>query len=452
MDWFLFDAKIWLGKGRFCQAMIIRQGRIAAVGTRRELYHRAQGCSFLSCGGRTVLPGFSDACLCLCAAGSTLPAGRDGLKGAVQTAMASGRGRGGHLFWPGGGARLSSDELEDLWPHSPLLLEDVAARRGWANRKAVDLLLAGGLPQNLRPYLETDGEGLPTGALSGPACRRLALRMPQLPLHARKEQLRQLLLGAARVGITSVCSIDPWIALDGRDRALLEQITSGWEGLPELRFYCRETGKQPDGPGTVLPPDGLSKGLWQPGQLLVPAEDGPALDLVLEQLEAHPLPPGNFRRLTLLGCANTTPQQLRAVGARQLGVIAFPGHLEEALLACAGQTAAHPDTCCAWRTLSGLGAHVAFGGLDRLAPMAALKAAVSREGKEALSAEAALSCWTAGSAWVDFREDSSGRLLPGYRADLQVLEGDVFSLPPEAWPGLRPVAVMAAGQMLCREI
>lgn len=49
-----------------------------------------------------------------------------------------------------------------------------------------------------------------------------------------------------------------------------------------------------------------------------------------------------------------------------------------------------------------------------------------------MSLEDALDAYTWGSAHAEFAENWKGRLLPGYVADLIVLDRDIFALPPEA--------------------
>ena len=76
----------------------------------------------------------------------------------------------------------------------------------------------------------------------------------------------------------------------------------------------------------------------------------------------------------------------------------------------------------------------------------------SRPSREALTVEEGLEAMTVGAAWMDFQEDSSGRLLQGYRADLLVLSGDPFSCPPERLGTIRPVLTMVDGNLLWSEI
>ena len=125
MDIFLFHGKIWRGEGQFADAMVIRRGRILAVGREQELYPRAEGCTFLSCEGRTVIPGIFDACLCLAAAASPLPEGRRGLKEAVRGWLAAHpwfAKKGARLCWRSAGQRLTREEMDDLWSAAPLVL------------------------------------------------------------------------------------------------------------------------------------------------------------------------------------------------------------------------------------------------------------------------------------------------------------------------------------------
>ena len=47
MDIFLIHGKIWQGEGRFCEAMVIRQGRIAVMGEEQAVeFWRGNGYDF----------------------------------------------------------------------------------------------------------------------------------------------------------------------------------------------------------------------------------------------------------------------------------------------------------------------------------------------------------------------------------------------------------------------
>ena len=240
--------------------------------------------------------------------------------------------------------------------------------------------------------------------------------------------------------------------------------------LPRLLFWQHGSAPTPFQPmrrwpafaGRLGQTEELPRLLRQGGLIALPAENRTALERALSAIEQNPLPAGDLRRLALLGADCTCPAQVQTMGQLGLGVIAFPGQLPERLLACTGLPGVEPDTCCAWRTLSHLGAKVAFSGLDSSAPFGALQQAVCRRevtptgeerpSREALTVEEALFAMTEGAAWTDFREQSLGRIAPGWQGDLQVLSADPFTCPLKELGRIRPVLVTAAGQLLHREI
>lgn len=57
----------------------------------------------------------------------------------------------------------------------------------------------------------------------------------------------------------------------------------------------------------------------------------------------------------------------------------------------------------------------------------------------------AIAGFTIGAAYASYTEDRMGRLLPGYYADLIVLERDIFSIPSTEIADLKPVATMGNG-------
>jgi predicted amidohydrolase YtcJ len=111
----------------------------------------------------------------------------------------------------------------------------------------------------------------------------------------------------------------------------------------------------------------------------------------------------------------------------------------------------------AWRTLHDAGAVLALGSdapIEPLDPLAGVRAAVARtvderppwRPEQALDALEALAGFTVGPAWASGHERRRGRLIPGYDADLVVLEGDPTRLPPERLGEVRVVATMVGGR------
>jgi predicted amidohydrolase YtcJ len=116
------------------------------------------------------------------------------------------------------------------------------------------------------------------------------------------------------------------------------------------------------------------------------------------------------------------------------------------------------DLAYAWRALLEAGAELAFGSdapIEDLDPLAGLRAAVLRTGdgrppwrpQQAIDGRAALAAYTVGPAQAAGPAGRrSGRLVPGFDADLVVLEGDPTELPPERLGEVRVVATMVAGR------
>jgi predicted amidohydrolase YtcJ len=63
-----------------------------------------------------------------------------------------------------------------------------------------------------------------------------------------------------------------------------------------------------------------------------------------------------------------------------------------------------------------------------------------------VSLEQALHATCVAPAWLSGDERRRGKLLPGYLADLVVLDRDPFELEPEELPAARIVATMVGGR------
>jgi predicted amidohydrolase YtcJ len=111
----------------------------------------------------------------------------------------------------------------------------------------------------------------------------------------------------------------------------------------------------------------------------------------------------------------------------------------------------------AFRSLIDSGALVANGSdapVEDLDPLAGISAAVTRtiDGRpawrpeEALTVEQALHAQVVAPAWLSHDERRRGRLLPGWYADLVVLDRDPFAVEPEELRDLQVVATMVGGR------
>jgi predicted amidohydrolase YtcJ len=119
-------------------------------------------------------------------------------------------------------------------------------------------------------------------------------------------------------------------------------------------------------------------------------------------------------------------------------------------------------TTYAFRSLLDRGGRLAFGSDWTVAPMDPLlgiQAAVTRrtlDGKhpggwvpeEKITVEEALRAYTAGDAYGIFAEDQRGRLVPGYKADLVLLDQDLTRIAPETIDQVRVRATVVDGRVV----
>ncbi len=68
--------------------------------------------------------------------------------------------------------------------------------------------------------------------------------------------------------------------------------------------------------------------------------------------------------------------------------------------------------------------------------------------EQAITLDAAIDAFTAGVAWVNHEEDMAGQLLPGMRADLAVLDQDLYAIPARDIGSTSVVMTVAGGTVV----
>jgi len=68
--------------------------------------------------------------------------------------------------------------------------------------------------------------------------------------------------------------------------------------------------------------------------------------------------------------------------------------------------------------------------------------------KEAITREEAVTAYTTGAAFAEFKEKEKGQLAVGMLADLAVLSADVFTAPPADMEGIKSVLTMLGGRIV----
>ncbi|HEX6725565.1 MAG TPA: amidohydrolase family protein, partial [Gaiella sp.] len=115
------------------------------------------------------------------------------------------------------------------------------------------------------------------------------------------------------------------------------------------------------------------------------------------------------------------------------------------------------DGTYAFGTLLRSGAVVANGSdapVEELDPLAGIAAGVLRtiderlgwRSEDAVTVEQALHASTVAPAWLAGDERRRGKLLPGFLADLVVLDRDPVAIPPDELRGVQVVATMVGGR------
>ena len=154
------------------------------------------------------------------------------------------------------------------------------------------------------------------------------------------------------------------------------------------------------------------------------------------------------------GCGSSTPRSCARRtfrGSHELGVIASmqPSHASDDMRwADARLGPGRVDGAYAWRWFADAGVTLAHGSdfpVEIVSPFWGIYAGVTRQdrkGKPAggwhpeqrLSLEETLTGFTAGAAFAAFAEDSVGILKPGMRADLTIVDRDLFlAKNPSCW-------------------
>jgi hypothetical protein len=115
------------------------------------------------------------------------------------------------------------------------------------------------------------------------------------------------------------------------------------------------------------------------------------------------------------------------------------------------------DRAYAYHSLLDSGAVVANGSdapIEELDPLAGIRSGVLRtldereawHPEQAVTVEEALEATILAPAWLAREERTRGKLLPGYLADLVVLDRDPLAIPPEELPEVEVVATMVGGR------
>jgi predicted amidohydrolase YtcJ len=457
-------------------------------------------------GGRCVVPGFADAHVHFptwaLARGEVRLEGTRSLEEAltrVRDAMAGVqpgrwlRGRG----WRSGDwsppVEPTRHALDAITGETPTALAARDSHSLWLNSAALaradgDLRVPGGV-------VEVDDRGEPTGVLREEAAWHFRDTVIEIPDDEWIEATRAGLRVASERGVTSVHDKDGWLGALRFWQPLRAQealTVRVWQSLPHAQLdslaelgissglgddllrigYLKvfmdgtlgsATARMLDGSGVqITSSDELADIVRRAARARFPVAVHAIGDLAnREALDAFEQTRSDWQPLGLRHRIEhaqiLAPEDVGRFAA--LGVTASvqfshaPSDRDLAEEHWAGKT----ERSYAWRSLIDAGARLANGSdapVEELDPLAGIAAGVLRtlderpawHPEQAVTVEEALTATTVNPAWLSGDERRRGKLLPGYFADLVVLDRDPVTCAPEELPDVAVVATMVGGR------
>ncbi len=530
----LYNANIYtLDQHRPKVSALAFQGeRILAVGSDQDLLSRYAGLEDeIDLGGRTILPGLTDAhihlqqyALSLEKVDCETETLEECLRRIAERAKQSKPGDWilGHGWnqndWVSGYGRFR--ELDLVAPQNPVYLTAKSLHAAWVNTSALQSAgIGANTPDPPDGKIQRDQSGAPTGILFEGAMTLIAERIPSPSVEKIAESIEASQKNLWEMGITGCHDFDRQACfaalqiLHARDALRLRVIKS----IPiESLTHAIEIGLR----------SGFGDDYLRIGSLKAFADGalGPRTAAMLQPYKEEPDNTGlllmDAEELFELGCQavrNGLSLAVHAIGDRAnhevLNAFEQLRMIEDDLIAGVEQgelqgkparlrhriehvQVIHPEDiprlaktgviasmqpvhatsdypmadrhwgeraayAYAWRSILNHAVPLAFGSdapVESPNPFWGLHAAITRQRQDGspgpqgwypsqkLRLYEALQAYTTGAALAAGMADRLGRLVPGYLADLIVLEEDPFSCPPDALPGIRPRATMIGGE------
>ena len=485
------------------QAVAIAAGKILAVGTEQELRtFVSPKTQTIPCAGRTVLPGFIDPHLHLFAwasryCGADLSAARSiaeiqsQLQARLETLGSQDwlRGYGYDEFFLHEKRHPNRHDLDAISTDQPVILRHRTGHAAVLNSAA---LRQTGIHAQFTPpkggNIERDTSGEPTGVIYELESF-LRTAMPPLPAQEFQAGLRQVNGELLRHGVCSFHDASAGNTLEALKRfaalradgiirphatvmvgveafsqvqeaGLTAFDRSGRVRLGSIKIMLHESG------GELYPaPDELAEMVWQIHrhgfQVAIHAvEEAPvcaALAAIQQSLERLPR---HDHRHRIEHCTLCPPPFLDTLVETGCAVVMQPGFLHFYGDRYAAQVEASIHDWL-YRAKSFRDRNIPVVGssdcpIAPQAPLVAIQAAVTRQSHtgmvlnpaERLSCLEAIGLFTQAGAWVGFEEDQTGRISPGMRADVVILDSDLAGLPAEALSRVNVQTTIIDGQIV----
>jgi len=416
-----------------------------------------------------------------------------------------------HELWPGT-PLPRRDWIDSVTPNNPVLLSRLDGHMYLANTEALKLAGIGRdhppIPGGV--IVKDPRTGEPTGALKDNAADSVSARIPPYTAAQQDEYLLAAMRFAVSKGVTGISDMsepeDIWNDLAAYRRAhaagkMLLRVTL-YPPLPHWRavadtvtraghgdewfqilglkgfvdgslgsrtaLFFQPYADDPTTSGLFRTPEdslrawigaGDSAGL----QIAVHAigERGNALILSIYDSVAHAHGPRD-RRFRVEHAQHLRPQEIARFGPD--GVIASMQaiHLVDDGSWAIKRLGSRVNDTYVFKSLLDHGARLQFGSdwtvapLDPILGIAAAVTRHTRDGKnpdgwlpqEKITVEQALHAYTVANAYGVFADRTRGRLKVGYRADLTVLDHDLFQIPPAAIESVAVRVTVAGGKVV----
>ena len=222
----IYNAKIYVEKGHFEEALLAVDGVIRSIGSNEEILSQAPtDARRYDAAGRTVVPGFNDSHQHMQSVGEILSnirlLGADSIgevKRRVREFIEKNHPAPGTVLHGMGWNQdyfkdehrlLLKEDLDEMAPDYPLILERACGHILTANSSALALAgITGSTVSGEGGAIDLNEKGEPTGVIRENACSRVLSIIPPATEETLDAQLRLAMAHAAECGVTSVQSMD----------------------------------------------------------------------------------------------------------------------------------------------------------------------------------------------------------------------------------------------------
>lgn len=535
-----YNAKVYVEKGHYEQAVLVEDGIIRRIGSSDALLSEAPADAVrVDCGGRTLIPGLNDSHMHFAQFSETLNQAhiadvksigelievcRKFAQEHPQRVKNGLHAIGWNQDYFTDGSRLPDrHDLDKISTDYPIVLERVCGHIVSVNSKLLEILQSTGEIDKCKGEdCLTDENGVPNGIFTGNGCNIAKRLIPEFTLEERHEFMKDAMDYAVSHGLTSVQSNDvgtTFLDTPAAFRLLHEMYDNGegkvryrhqvcFNNLKDFEEYLTRgeyaVGEYKKGSWLTLGPLKLFKdgslgartGLMSHGYVGDPENHGlewitvedmdrycqlakehnlqvithcigdEAVRRTVECYERAFVDGKNKLRHAVVHCQITDRALLERIAKDDILVFAQPIFLDYDMniveKLCGKELA---STSYAFGTLLRMGVHLSYGTdcpVEDCNPFPNIYMAVTRKDRqgrpaggfypgECVDVETAIDAYTMESAYAEFQEDVKGRLMPGYYADMVLLDRDIFTVDPMEIKDILPVMTVVGGKVVYKK-